>query len=167
MRPIKPVGRIIFTSLYVVLMNAYPGRPIDQPVSIFTWGEGEMRKYLSNRFNPTLADLTLVEIYVRIQGVTDIAELSALLNYVKDNSSNPEAYDGYHDSKFYKVNFTSLAKHSTVEFRQPEGTVSAKSAIGWAKFIIRFVEYAINASDDTIMTGGNTIDDLAHLVRLP
>ncbi len=52
-----------------------------------------------------------------------------------------------------------------VEFRQHEGTVSAESAvIQWAEFIIRFVGYAINASD---MTGGETIDDLAHLVVLP
>ena len=66
-----------------------------------------------------------------------------------------------------KVNFTSLAKHSTVEFRQHEGTVSAKVAIDWAEFVIRFVEYAINASDDAVMTGGTTIDDLASLVSLP
>ena len=54
-----------------------------------------------------------------------------------------------------------------VEFRQHEGTVSAKSAINWAKFIIRFVEYAMNTSDNAVMTGGNTIDDLACLVCLP
>jgi Putative amidoligase enzyme len=66
-----------------------------------------------------------------------------------------------------QVNFTSLAKHSTVEFRQHEGTVSATSAISWVEFIIRFVEYAINASDDAVKTGGETIDDLARLVPLP
>ena len=54
-----------------------------------------------------------------------------------------------------------------MEFRQHEGTVSAKSAINWADFVVRFVEYAMNASNDTVTTGGNTIDDLARLVRLP
>jgi hypothetical protein len=34
-------------------------------------------------------------------------------------------------------------------------------------FVVRFVEYAMNASNDTVTTGGNTIDDLARLVRLP
>lgn len=54
-----------------------------------------------------------------------------------------------------------------MEFCQHEGTVSANAAISWAEFVIRFVEYAMNASDDAIMTGGDTIHDLAHLVRLP
>ena len=54
-----------------------------------------------------------------------------------------------------------------MEFRQHEGTVLAKSAIDWAEFVIRLVEYAMNAFDHAIMTGGITIDDLARLVRLP
>jgi hypothetical protein len=60
----------------------------------------------------------------------------------------------------------SLAKHSTVKFRH-EGTVSAKSAINWAKCIIRFVEYDTIASNDAVMTGGDTIDDFTCLVCLP
>jgi len=44
----------------------------------------------------------LPEVYACIQGTTDITGLSALLNYVGGNGSNQEAYDGYHDSKFYK-----------------------------------------------------------------
>jgi hypothetical protein len=65
------------------------------------------------------------------------------------------------------VNFTSLVKHATVEFRQHEGTISAESAINWAEFVVRFVEYAMNASDDSVITGGNMIHDLARLVSLP
>jgi hypothetical protein len=61
------------------------------------------KNILSNRFNPTFKDLTLAEVYARIQSITDIAGLSALLNYLESNGSNQEAYDGYHDSKFYKV----------------------------------------------------------------
>ena len=38
---------------------------------------------LSNRFKPILGDLTLVMVYSRILGNTDIAGLSALLNYLR------------------------------------------------------------------------------------
>ena len=31
-------------------------------------------------------------------------------------------YDGYGDGKLFKVNFTSLVKRGTIEFRQPGGT---------------------------------------------
>jgi hypothetical protein len=65
---------------------------------------------LSNRLNSTLGDLTLAWVYARIQGITDIAGLSALLNYM--GGSNQEAYDGYHDSKFYKVGFFILHSFS-------------------------------------------------------
>ncbi|KAH9981952.1 hypothetical protein BJV74DRAFT_887197 [Russula compacta] len=121
---------------------------------------------VSNRSNAVLKNLALAQIYARILGVANIAGLSGLLNYVDGSGSDQELYDGYSDSKFYKVNFTSLTKHPTVEFRQHEGTVSATSGISWAEFIIRFVEYAINASDDAVKTGGETIDDLARLVPL-
>jgi hypothetical protein len=58
---------------------------------------------LSNRYNAVLKDLTLSEIYALIQAVTDIAGLVALLNHVGGYVSNQEAYDGYHDAKFFKV----------------------------------------------------------------
>jgi len=50
---------------------------------------------LSNRFSAALKDLRLAEVYARIQGVTNIAGLSALLE-------GGSQYGGYHDSKFYK-----------------------------------------------------------------
>ena len=51
---------------------------------------------LSNRFNATLKDLRLAEVYARIQGVTD-------MYYWTFCSDSTVQYDGYHDSKFYKV----------------------------------------------------------------
>jgi hypothetical protein len=51
-----------------------------------------------------------------------------------------------------------LTKHLTVEFCQHEGTISASSANNWAEFVIRFVEYAMNVSNDATMAGGMTID---------
>jgi hypothetical protein len=58
---------------------------------------------MSNRSNAVLKNLTLAQIYDRILGVTNIAGLSGLLNYVDGSSSDQELYDGYNDSKFYKV----------------------------------------------------------------
>ena len=53
-----------------------------------------------------------------------------------------------------QVNLTMLTKHLTVEFCQYESTVSAKDSISWAKLVTCFVEYAINASDNAVITGG-------------
>ena len=52
-----------------------------------------------------------------------------------------------------------LAKHLTAEFCQYESTVSAKDSISWAKLVTCFVEYAINASDNAVITGGWMIDE--------
>lgn len=166
----KPAG-IVFYSITEAIDTLHPVHHILNNKNI-----------LSNWFNSTLSDLTLARVYAHIQGITDIAGLSALLNNM--GGSNQEVYHAYHDSKYYKVdwfslhsffhflqtrqvNFLSLAKHSMVEFCQHQGTVLVKSAINWANFIIHFVEYTMNASDNTVRTGSNTIDDLAHLVHLP
>jgi len=45
---------------------------------------------LSNRFNAILGDLTLAEIYACILDITDIAGLSALLNYLGGSGSSQE-----------------------------------------------------------------------------
>lgn len=45
--------------------------------------------------------------------------------------------------------------------------MSAEPAIKWAEFVLRFVEYAMGASETAIMSGGHTIEDLAQLVGLP
>ncbi|KAK3349183.1 putative amidoligase enzyme-domain-containing protein [Lasiosphaeria hispida] len=39
-----------------------------------------------------------------------------------------------------RVNFTSLEKHGTIEFRQHEGTIDAEIIITWARFVLKFVE---------------------------
>lgn len=121
---------------------------------------------LSNRFNDALKDLSLSEIYARIQNVTDVTGLAALLNFVSREESEASSYDGYQDSKFFKVNFTSLIKHDTIEFRQHEGTISGSSALRWAEFIVRFT-FALTASDTEVMSDGDTLKDLNSLVYLP
>ena len=68
---------------------------------------------------------------------------------------------------YFQVNFTSLARHRTVEFRQHEGTVSADSAIAWAEFIRRFVNFALSTTDVIVVAEGETLDHLRALVTLP
>jgi hypothetical protein len=45
---------------------------------------------LSNRFNPILGDLTLAKIYACMLDNSDIAGLSALLNYLGGSGSSQE-----------------------------------------------------------------------------
>jgi gamma-glutamylcyclotransferase (GGCT)/AIG2-like uncharacterized protein YtfP len=47
-------------------------------------------------------------------------------------------FDGYRDSKLFKVNFTSLVKCGTIEFRQHGGTTDITEINMWLKLLIRF-----------------------------
>lgn len=121
---------------------------------------------LSNRNNDALKDLPLTEIYSAIQAAADIEKVVKLLNYVPPTRHVGDKYDGFGDAKFFKVNFTSLYKHSTIEFRQHEGTVAAPSAIAWTNFIISFANFALTSTEATIMAGGNTLEDLKAIVPM-
>ncbi len=66
-----------------------------------------------------------------------------------------------------QVNFVGVVLDSCIRFLLYESTVSPEPAIEWADFVLRFVEYAMGASESAVMTGGNTIEDLSRLVPLP
>ncbi len=58
---------------------------------------------LSNRFNRIFRDLTIAEVYSRIQNTTNIPELCVLLNARDENESKTAAHPGHMDSTFFKV----------------------------------------------------------------
>lgn len=60
-----------------------------------------------------------------------------------------------------------FAGQTCIRFFQYGNTVSAEAAIKWAEFLLRFVGYAMSASDADVMSGGTGIEDLARLVGLP
>ena len=54
-------------------------------------------------------------------------------------------FDGYGDSKLFKVNFTSLVKCRTIEFRQHGGTTDATEINMWINLLIRFCSVAVRS----------------------
>ncbi|KPM37075.1 hypothetical protein AK830_g9480 [Neonectria ditissima] len=114
----------------------------------------------SNRHNDMLKGLTTLEIYQRIRETGSIDEICQIMNYCEGE----EFYDGYTDSRFFKVNFTSLLKHRTIEFRQHEGTTNPETMIQWSRFILKFVNFAIDASFDMITAPGGSFEDLQQLI---
>jgi hypothetical protein len=75
----------------------------------------ENEDIVSNRKNPKLRGLSDAQVLAAIDKVESIFGMQKLVNYDRDNEIY---YDGYADSKLYKVNFTSLSKCGTIEFRQ-------------------------------------------------
>lgn len=59
---------------------------------------------LSNRHNDLLNASSLSEVYSIIQAAPDTATLCSIMNHTEGT----ERYDGYSDSRFFKVNFMSL-----------------------------------------------------------
>lgn len=55
----------------------------------------------------------------------------------------------------------------TIEFRQAPGTTSARIAVSWVEFYVRFVEYTIQTSDGVLTNGGRSLDDLDTVVPPP
>ncbi|CCT73773.1 uncharacterized protein FFB20_01826 [Fusarium fujikuroi] len=118
---------------------------------------------MSNRQNPVLKDLSISQVYDRIGASSSIEDVCKLVNHCPGETN----YDGYHDSRFFKVNFTSLQKHDTIEFRQHEGTVDGKQMIKWIKFITKFVNFAISAPMTTITSPGESFEHLRQLIVPP
>lgn len=54
-------------------------------------------------------------------------------------------YTCYGESKFFKVNFTSLSKCGTIDFRQHMATADEKKLCRWIRFVTLFVEMALVA----------------------
>ena len=55
------------------------------------------------------------------------------------------AFDGYSHSKLFKVNFTSLSKCNTIEFRQHGGTSDYESLTAWVILVMAFCKAATRA----------------------
>lgn len=62
-------------------------------------------------------------------------------------STARNAYDGYGESKLFKVNFTSLTKCGTIEFRQMGSITDHAKIIHWIQFIIKFCATALDANE--------------------
>ncbi|KAF5979619.1 hypothetical protein FBULB1_5641 [Fusarium bulbicola] len=118
---------------------------------------------MSNRQNPALKNLNISQVYDRIGASCSIEDICKLVNHCPGETN----YDGYHDSRFFKVNFTSLQKHDTIEFRQHEGTVHGKQMIKWIKFITKFVSFAISAPMNIITSPGESFEHLRQLIAPP
>ena len=65
------------------------------------------------------------------------------------DSTAVNAYDGFGESKLFKVNFTSLFKCGTVEFRQMGASTDVEKIEQWIKFIVRFCAIAIDPEAPT------------------
>jgi len=100
----------------------------------------------SNRHNPLLHPLSIKEIFSLLDSCATVEDIIRTVNHAGDTVT----YDGYADSKFFKVNFTSLMKYGTIEFRQHAGTVDSATTIRWAKTVLNIVWYAVKANDGEI-----------------
>jgi hypothetical protein len=114
---------------------------------------------MSNRHNDLLHDLTMEQIYDKINSANNVHEVCQIVNYTQGTN-----YDGYSDSRFSKINFTSLMKHDTIEFRQHEGTTNPLKMIIWIRFILKAVNFATVAPYAVIMALGETIEDMYELI---
>ncbi|KAJ2975408.1 hypothetical protein NQ176_g5539 [Zarea fungicola] len=97
------------------------------------------------------------EIHERILAAENVTEVVQLLNF----TVGEKAYDGYSDSRFFKVNFTSLLKHKTIEFRQHEGTSDSRQIVRWVRTLVKMVEFARTAEYNLLLAEGETN---AHLL---
>jgi hypothetical protein len=102
----------------------------------------------------------LPPVLVDFLGVANnVHEVCQIVNYTQGTN-----YDGYSDSRFSKINFTSLMKHDTIEFRQHEGTTNPQKMIIWIRFILKAVNFARVAPYAVIMALGETIEDMHELI---
>ncbi|KAH7121363.1 putative amidoligase [Dactylonectria macrodidyma] len=116
----------------------------------------ENENVMSNRGNDLLRDMGMSQIYQMIRNTGTVSEIHGILKYCPGDVK----YDGYSDSRFFKVNFTSLQKHNTIEFRQHEGTTDPQRMIQWTKFLLKFVKFAMDSPFETIMAPGESMDHL-------
>ncbi|KAJ4201600.1 hypothetical protein NW767_006687 [Fusarium falciforme] len=108
---------------------------------------------MSNRNNALLDGLSISQVYERIFRANSILEVCQVVNYCDDEYT----YDGYNDSRFFK-------KHDTIEFRQHEGTTDPEQMIKWARFIIKFVGFAMVAPLPVITAPGESFQHLHQLI---
>ncbi|KAG8427861.1 hypothetical protein J3459_006270 [Metarhizium acridum] len=116
---------------------------------------------MSVRNNELLKDEDITGVYTSISQAQDIIGVCRLVNYC----SSHDLYDGYADSEFFKVNFTSLLKHGTIEFRQHQGTTKTDRMIRWTEFVLKFIEYAIVSPAENVTMPGQKSEDLVKALE--
>jgi hypothetical protein len=78
-----------------------------------------------------------------------------------------DAWDGYGEGKLSKVNFTSLAKCATIEFRQHHGTSKPKAVVMWIDLLLKYCSYVLDLSNpepSEVLRGGR--DLLEYLFKV-
>src|SRR5215471_10714232 len=76
-------------------------------------------------------------------------------------------FDGYGNSKLFKVNFTSLVKCRTIEFRQHGGTTDVTEINMWINLLIRFCSFAVtheSPSPFELAENANPLDTLFNRI---
>jgi hypothetical protein len=96
------------------------------------------------------------------QAIDDAETQGEILALVNFHSSND--YDGYSKSRGYKVNFTSLNKFGTIEFRKHKATLNVTRIKCWIEFLVAFFFAAISFGDDDIVRMGSDMTTLEAVV---
>jgi hypothetical protein len=126
----------------------------------------ETNLYLrSNRKNP-IFDLQPDSIIAGIilESASNFDKLVRIMNPPHmPPSTNYETLPLY-PSRDYKVNFLSLSKHGTIEFRQHEGTMDPRRVCAWADFVLALVRKAIDFSDIDLLALSPATTPLTHLI---
>lgn len=92
----------------------------------------------SNRKNDLVRDRNDAEIIEMISAADTLVDVIGIVCYEPQKD-----YGGYGESKIFKVNFTSLCKCGTIEFRQHIATIDEKQLCRWIRFVTLFVEMAL------------------------
>ncbi|KAK3939304.1 hypothetical protein QBC46DRAFT_409313 [Diplogelasinospora grovesii] len=117
---------------------------------------------MSNRKNGLLGPIArLRQVYERIWAAENIMDVCKIVNYCPDNDVT---YNGLDRARFFKVNFTSLNKHDTIEFRQHKGIDDPQEVLEWVLFVLKLVTFATEAPIHVVAARGNTFEDLVSMI---
>ncbi|KZT53456.1 hypothetical protein CALCODRAFT_486351 [Calocera cornea HHB12733] len=97
----------------------------------------------SMRQSRKCADLRDDQLSKKILGARDWKNLAEWVN--------PCPFGVLDYSRNYKVNFTSVGLHGTVEFRQHEGTTCVRSIIQWGEMLLALVRLAIRSDEGDLL----------------
>lgn len=109
----------------------------------------------SNRYNATLENLSMAEIFDAIEASRSHAELAELLS----------------PGRLFRWNFRHMAdparrvKAETVEFRQPPGSTTIEQALFWQRFTLCFVGGALTLREPLNQQRVATLPQLARVVQ--
>ncbi|KZT53454.1 hypothetical protein CALCODRAFT_557534 [Calocera cornea HHB12733] len=91
------------------------------------------------------AGMTKLQLGESILQMRSWEELAALVN------PNPDGGTRTPYSRYYKVNFTAIGKHGTVEFRQHEGTLDLQQIFTWAETVLALVRLAMGTEERALL----------------